>query len=187
MTKKRSIFLIGVLCLMGFNTLSYGAEGVTERAVLVTIYFSNGSAELSPESENALKKVQSVLEADSAIGLQIEGHGDQVGFAETNREISQKRLQAVQQWLLKHGVDSDRLMIKGLVDSSSAAKNAVSQDQFLVRRIEIVQMALKLPSAYMPSVNFVFDPVVEGEEVVHDFVIQNKGLAVLQVQNVKTD
>jgi len=187
MAKKRSIFLIGVLCLMGFNTLSYGAEGVTERAVLVTIYFSNGSAELSPESENALKKVQSVLEADSAIGLQIEGHGDQVGFAETNREISQKRLQAVQQWLLKHGVDSDRLIIKGLVDSSSASKNAVSQDQFLVRRIEIVQMALKLPSAYMPSVNFIFDPVVEGEEVVHDFVIQNKGLAVLQVQNVKTD
>jgi len=187
MAKKRSIFLIGVLCLMGFNTLSYGAEGVTERAVLVTIYFSNGSSELSPESENALKKVQSVLEADSAIGLQIEGHGDQVGFAETNREISQKRLQAVQQWLLKHGVDSDRLMIKGLVDSSSASKNAVSQDQFLVRRIEIVQMALKLPSAYMPSVNFIFDPVVEGEEVVHDFVIQNKGLAVLQVQNVKTD
>ena len=187
MAKKRSIFLIGVLCLMGFNTLSYGAEGVTERAVLVTIYFSNGSAELSPESENALKKVLSVLEADSAIGLQIEGHGDQVGFAETNREISQKRLQAVQQWLLKHGVDSDRLMIKGLIDSSSAAKNAVSQDQFLVRRIEIVQMALKLPSAYMPSANFIFDPVVEGEEVVHDFVIQNKGLAVLQVQNVKTD
>jgi hypothetical protein len=93
----------------------------------------------------------------------------------------------VQQWLLKHGVDSDRLMIKGFVDSSAAAKNAVSRDQFLVRRVEIVQMALKLPSAYMPSVNFVFDPVVEGEEVVHDFVIQNKGLALLQVQNVKTD
>jgi outer membrane protein OmpA-like peptidoglycan-associated protein len=85
MKKKRSIFLIGVLCLMGFNTLSYGAEGVTERAVLTTIYFSNGSADLGSESENELKKVQSVLEADPAIGLQIEGHGDQVGFAETKR------------------------------------------------------------------------------------------------------
>ena len=187
MAKKRSIFLTGVLCLMGFNTLSYGAEGATERAVLATIYFSNGSADLGPESETELKKVHSVLEAGPAIGLQIEGHGDRVGFAETNREISQKRLQAVQQWLLKHGVDSDRLMIEGLVDSSAAAKNAVSQDQFLVRRVEIVRMALKLPSAYMPSVNFVFGPVVEGEEVVHDFVIQNKGLALLQVQNVKTD
>jgi len=187
MTKKRSIVLIGVLCLIGFNTLSYGAEGVKDRAVLATIYFSNGSAALGPESENELKKVQSVLEADPGIGLQIEGYGDQVGFAESNREISQKRLQAVQQWLLKHGVDSDRLMIKGLADSPSAGKNATPQDQVLVRRVEIVQMALKLPSAYMPSVNFVFEPVVEGEEVVHDFVIQNKGGALLQIQSVKTD
>jgi hypothetical protein len=187
MVKMRSIVMIGVLCLIGFHALSDGAEGLKEHAVLATIYFSKDSTELGPESENELKKVQSMLEADPAIGLQIEGYGDQVGFAESNHEISQKRLQAVQQWLLKHGVDSDRLMIKGFIDSASAVKNATPGDQFLVRRLELVQTALELPSVYMPSVNYVFEPVVEGQEVVHDFVIQNKGLALLQVQNVKTD
>ena len=46
---------------------------------------------------------------------------------------------------------------------------------------------LKLPLAYLPSASFEFEPVVEGKEVVHDFVIQNKGQALLQVRNVKTD
>jgi hypothetical protein len=46
---------------------------------------------------------------------------------------------------------------------------------------------LKLPLAYLPSANFEFEPVVEGKEVIHDFVIQNKGAALLQVQSVKTD
>ncbi len=187
MTKKRSIVLIGVLCLIGFNTFSFGTEGVEDRVVLATIYFKNGSAELGPEFESELKKVQAVLEADPTIGLQIEGYGDKAGFAESNPEISQKRLQAVQQWFLRHSVDPDRLSIKSPGDSPSAVKSATLQDPILVRHVEIVQMALKLPSAYLPSVKFEFEPVVEGKEVIHDFVIQNKGAALLQVQSVKTD
>ncbi|MEJ2101244.1 MAG: hypothetical protein P8X68_14890 [Desulfobacterales bacterium] len=46
---------------------------------------------------------------------------------------------------------------------------------------------LKLPLAYLPSAHFEFEPVVEGKEVIHDFVIQNKGEALLQVRSVKTD
>jgi hypothetical protein len=187
MAKKRSIILIGVLCLIGFNTFSFGAEGLKDRIVLATIYFKNDSAELNPESENELKKVQTMLEADPAIGLQIEGYGERVGFAESNREISKTRLQAVQQWFLKHSVDPDRLIIKSPGDSPSAAENATLQDHFLARRVDIVQMDLKLPSAYMPSVHFEFEPVVEGKEVTHDFVIQNNGAALLQVQSVRTD
>ena len=46
---------------------------------------------------------------------------------------------------------------------------------------------LKLPLAYLPSASFEFEPVVEGKEVVHDFVIQNKGAGDLKIQNVRTD
>jgi len=128
-----------------------------------------------------------VLEADPAIGLQIEGYGDKAGLAESNREISQKRLQAVQQWFLRHSVAPDRLMIKGPGDSPSTAENATPGDDVLVRRVEIVQMALTMPLAYLPSARFEFEPVVEGKEVTHEFVVQNKGAALLEVQNVKTD
>lgn len=187
MAKKRSIVLIGMMCLMGLSTFSSGTEGPADRVVLATIVFNNSSAQLSSENENELKKVQSLLEADPTVGLQIEGHGDKVGFAESNREISQKRLQAVQQWFLNHSVDPDRLMITGSSESAPAVEHATTPDDFLIRRVEIIQMALKRPSAHLPSVNFEFEPVVEGKEVIHDFVIQNKGEAALQVQSVRTD
>jgi hypothetical protein len=41
-------------------------------------------------------------------------------------------------------------------------------------------------SYVVPETQYTFQPVVEGTEVVHDFVIQNKGTDVLSVLNVKT-
>lgn len=41
-------------------------------------------------------------------------------------------------------------------------------------------------SYVVPEMQFTFQPVVEGMEVVHDFVILNKGTEVLSVLNVKT-
>jgi hypothetical protein len=38
----------------------------------------------------------------------------------------------------------------------------------------------------VPETQFTFQPVVEGTEVVHDFLILNKGADVLSVLNVKT-
>ena len=43
-----------------------------------------------------------------------------------------------------------------------------------------------LPSAFFPETTYEFSPVLDGTEVVHDFVIQNKGNATLKVNQVKT-
>lgn len=43
------------------------------------------------------------------------------------------------------------------------------------------------PSAFVPMLKHKFDPVLEGSEVIHDFVIQNRGDATLTIRNVKTD
>ncbi len=42
------------------------------------------------------------------------------------------------------------------------------------------------PSAYLPLDNYEFEPVVEGAEINHDFIIQNKGTAPLNIEKVKT-
>ena len=41
-------------------------------------------------------------------------------------------------------------------------------------------------SVFFPGTRYEFSPVLEDTRVVHDFVIQNKGDATLQVQRVKT-
>ncbi len=42
------------------------------------------------------------------------------------------------------------------------------------------------PSVFFPETGYEFLPVLEGTKVVHDFVIQNKGTAELNVEQVKT-
>jgi hypothetical protein len=37
------------------------------------------------------------------------------------------------------------------------------------------------PAAFLPQANHKFEPVVEGTRVVHDFILQNKGTAPLEI------
>jgi hypothetical protein len=41
------------------------------------------------------------------------------------------------------------------------------------------------PLAAAPEPIFTFEPVLEGEEVVHDFVVENRGTAELQIHRVE--
>lgn len=45
---------------------------------------------------------------------------------------------------------------------------------------------VKAPSVFFPAPQFQFDKMVEGEELLHDFVIMNRGSETLQVQKVRT-
>lgn len=38
----------------------------------------------------------------------------------------------------------------------------------------------------LPETRYTFQPVVEGTEIVHEFIIQNKGTDTLSILNVKT-
>ncbi|MBW2569319.1 MAG: hypothetical protein JRD93_12665 [Deltaproteobacteria bacterium] len=43
----------------------------------------------------------------------------------------------------------------------------------------------KFPSIYVPSGIYEFKPVLEGDEVIHDYILQNKGTAPLKIERVK--
>ena len=42
------------------------------------------------------------------------------------------------------------------------------------------------PAAYFPQTLYEFSPVLDGAKVVHEFVVQNKGTATLNIERVKT-
>ena len=42
------------------------------------------------------------------------------------------------------------------------------------------------PAVFFPQTSYEFSPVLDGANVVHEFAIQNKGTAVLNIENVKT-
>lgn len=43
----------------------------------------------------------------------------------------------------------------------------------------------QMPIAFVPESRYTFDPVMDGADVLHDFVIQNKGNALLKIEQVK--
>ncbi len=43
------------------------------------------------------------------------------------------------------------------------------------------------PSAFVPVGTYEFTPVVDGTEITHDFILQNKGASPLIIENIKTD
>ena len=43
------------------------------------------------------------------------------------------------------------------------------------------------PSLSLPEPEFVFSQVVEGTEILHDFIVVNRGAATLEIQKVRTD
>ncbi|MCU0560710.1 MAG: DUF1573 domain-containing protein [Desulfobacterales bacterium] len=42
------------------------------------------------------------------------------------------------------------------------------------------------PAAFFPQINFQFENALEGQAVEHDFLVQNKGSADLQIEKIKT-
>ncbi len=44
----------------------------------------------------------------------------------------------------------------------------------------------KKPFAFAPQAVHEFEPVLDGDEVIHTFVIQNKGNAELEIERVQT-
>ena len=187
MPKKRRVVLILLLVVVCLSTYAYGDKSDDGRVSLSTVYFKKDSAVLAAEFEYDLKKVQAALAADPAIGLQIEGYGRNSGTPEKNRTISKKRAEAVQQWFVRHGVDASRMVIKSLGDSEQTSGKHKHKDPALAERVEILQVSLKLPLAHLPALRYEFEPVLEGRQVTHDFVVQNKGSATLEIQKVKTD
>ena len=42
------------------------------------------------------------------------------------------------------------------------------------------------PSVFVPESRFEFVPVLDGTEITHDFIVQNKGTAPLTIEKVRT-
>ncbi|HTO92455.1 MAG TPA: OmpA family protein [Candidatus Sulfotelmatobacter sp.] len=69
---------------------------------LENVYFESGSNKLLPESESTLDEAGSVLEKFADVKVEVQGHTDTRGPAAYNMKLSQKRAEAVRQYLLDH-------------------------------------------------------------------------------------
>ncbi|MCS7162195.1 MAG: OmpA family protein [Bacteroidia bacterium] len=108
------------------------------RLTLRNIFFDFAKADLRPESEVELEEVVRLLQANPSWRVEIQGHTDSLGSAAYNLELSQRRAEAVRQYLLRRGIAATRLSAKGYGATRPIADNSTEAGRALNRRTEIL-------------------------------------------------
>lgn len=112
------------------------------RGLVITlggVLFTTGKAELLPITREKLEKVATVLqEQDPNKRIVVEGHTDSVGTDANNQRLSQRRADAVREYLISRGVESHRISAVGKGESQPVADNGSPEGRANNRRVEIV-------------------------------------------------
>ena len=74
-----------------------------------TIYFDFDKANLRPVHKTELERLSLFLHRMNSLNLQIEGHTDQRGNEEYNMKLSERRAKAVMDYLVKRGIEVERM------------------------------------------------------------------------------
>jgi OOP family OmpA-OmpF porin len=70
--------------------------------------------------------------------IQVTGHTDSIGSEEYNRDLSMRRAQAAQEYLVSNGVDQKRIVLSGMGESNPIASNDTAEGRAMNRRVEVV-------------------------------------------------
>lgn len=99
------------------------------------IVFNTGSSEIDARYYNRLNAFAKFLIENNRRG-EIAGYTDNVGNAEANQKLSEKRANAVREYLVKQGVAADALVAVGYGQENPIADNSTKEGRDKNRRIE---------------------------------------------------
>ncbi len=109
-----------------------------EQFVFENVFFDFDKADLKKESISSLVRLMKFLKENPAVSILIEGHTDNIGDDQYNQDLSLRRAQSVQDYLMSQGVSGGKLNVIGLGDKKPLAPNDSPANRAKNRRIEIV-------------------------------------------------
>jgi len=109
------------------------------RSVLRNIYFDFDRASFKQESYLELGNLEKMMGQNQSIKVEISGHTDDEGSDNYNKSLSQRRADAVINYLSGKGIDSARLRAVGYGEERPMASNDDEQEgRELNRRVEFI-------------------------------------------------
>jgi outer membrane protein OmpA-like peptidoglycan-associated protein len=106
--------------------------------------FDFDSATIRPEGRELLSRIAGVLLASRSFGLAVHGHTDYIGSAQYNLRLSERRAQAVKDYIAAVGIDPDIIVVKGYGKSSPIIAATDEASRAKNRRVEIALSDTKI-------------------------------------------
>ena len=110
---------------------------IGETMVMRNVFFETDSYELKQESLVELKKLLELLSLNPTMKIEVGGHTDNVGSADYNLTLSDKRAKAVADFLTENKINPDRISWKGYGLTKPIGDNATEEGRAQNRRTEI--------------------------------------------------
>jgi outer membrane protein OmpA-like peptidoglycan-associated protein len=99
--------------------------------------FESGKVNLSKKGYQGLDSLVVLMQNNTNITLVITGHTDNTGTLKINEKLSLQRAMVVSNYLVKKGVDKNRMSQKGFADTKSIADNKTLKGRAQNRRVDI--------------------------------------------------
>ena len=104
---------------------------------LDALNFQQRSSIISPESYAELNSVSDMLQSNPKMIIQLEGHTDTRGDAKLNLKLSERRVDAVRDYLIRRGVGKSRIKLKAFGGSQPLSRENTEEAHMLNRRVEV--------------------------------------------------
>ena len=102
------------------------------------IFFKSDSAEILGASLKELEGMLGQIKERKPNQIICAGHSDSLGEKSYNKSLSLKRAEAVQKYLIKHGIDKNIIEISYYGDANPLVKTAPGASNAKNRRVEII-------------------------------------------------
>jgi len=93
--------------------LQFPLPSITAPVLIDNIFYDFDKATLRPESAEALDKLVALLNENPNVTIELSAHTDNRGSDQYNERLSQRRAETVVNYLIEHGIATDRLTPKG--------------------------------------------------------------------------
>lgn len=108
------------------------------------VMFKSGSHQLTDFMKSRLQNILLRLKKYPQSTLEIIGHTDNIGTAESNMTLSISRARSVANYLKFQGINKDRFTITGKGEHWPKASNRTAEGRMLNRRVELISPSFSL-------------------------------------------
>ncbi len=102
------------------------------------LLFGTDQTELQPAATATLDSMLAAIAREPNRHIVVEGHTDSSGDNAYNRELSQRRAEAVRQYLIAHGVAAGRISAVGKGEADPIAANDTAEGRKRNRRVDVI-------------------------------------------------